>query len=456
MWLPENAPTARTLTDAGGKVTWCPSFFGVGMRPSTLSLLVTGLALGIPSGAPAQDLAGLITTLFTFGDCGQPLCLDVGTEHGDHFIPSVTQGNRTVIGFLTQSIGKSTANLPISATSSGTTFRIVGGLPVRSSTSAGPIYAERSQTLGRGRFFLGANVSGISFTTLNGAPVEDLQFNFGHEDVGNPALGDPVFENDLIGTRVTLDIDVQVAALFATWGILDFVDLGIAVPFVRTSVQGASEAQITPFGENPVHTFNGDPLNPILRATSAVSGSATGIGDVVGRLKINLGQGPKAGVAVLGDVRFPTGREEDFLGSGAASVRALAVVSTQFGNFAPHLNGGYVARTDSLQNDAVLATLGFDALVTPWATVAFDVLTEWQLGDTKIPLPDPIVLTQPFDRSYSSSSIPSRREDIVSASMGAKFTLRGGTVLVINGLVPLRGVGLQPDYIWTIGLEYGF
>lgn len=426
------------------------------MRPSTLSLLFAAVLAGTPAAARAQNMSGLINDLFTFGDCGQPLCLDLGTEHGNHFIPSVTQGSRSVIGFLTQSIGKSTANLPISATSSGTTFRIVGGLPVRTSTSAGPIYAERSQTLGRGRFFLGANVSGISFTTLNGAPVEDLRFNFGHEDVGNPGLGDPSFENDMISTRVSLDVDVQVAAVFATWGILDFVDLGVAVPFVRTSIEGASEAQISPFGPTALHNFNGDINNPVLRAATSVTGAATGIGDLVGRLKINLGQGAKAGVALLGDIRFPTGREEDLLGSGSTSIRALAILSTQFGNFAPHLNGGYAARTDTLQNDAILATLGFDALVAPWATVAFDLVSEWQVGDSKVSLPDPLIYTVPFDRQYPATSIPQKRENAINASLGAKFTVRGGMVLVFNGLVPLRNVGLQPDYLWTAGLEYAF
>jgi hypothetical protein len=426
------------------------------MRPSTLFLLLAGFTLAAPPAARAQGLSSLITDLFTFGDCGEPLCLDVGNEHAGHFIPAVTQGSRTVIGFLAQSIAKSASNLPISATSSGTTFKIVGGLPVRTSTSSGPIYAERSQTLGRGRFFVGANVSGVSFTTLNGGPVEDLRFTFGHEDVGNPGLGEPQFENDLITTRVSLDVDVQVAALFATWGILDFIDIGVAVPFVRAAIQGGSEAQITPFGPTAVHSFNGDPVNPVLRAVAGVSGSASGLGDVVGRLKINLGQGRSAGVAILGDVRFPTGREEDLLGAGSTTARAVAIVSTQFGNFAPHFNGGYAIRTDSLQNDAVLATLGFDALVAAWATVAFELVSEWQVGPSKIALPGPIILTQPFAREYPSTSIPERREDLIGASLGAKFTVRGGMVLVVNGLVPLRGAGLQPDYIWTAGLEYAF
>jgi hypothetical protein len=234
------------------------------------------------------------------------------------------------------------------------------------------------------------------------------------------------------------------------------VDIGVAVPFVRTSITGSNTAQFTPFGAVAVHRFGGDSLNPILRATRNASGSASGIGDVVGRVKINVGQGDHVGAAVLAEVRLPTGNEQDLLGAGSAAVRALAIIGTQFGTFAPHLNGGYVARTDSLQNDAILATLGFDALAADWATIAFDLVSEWQLGANKITLPGPIVYSVPFQRIYPSTTIPEKRENIMNAAFGAKFTVRGGAVIVLNGIVPLRKAGLQPDYVWTAGIEYAF
>src|SRR6188768_1303007 len=213
-----------------------------------LWFLATALLLPAREGN-AQSLSSLINALFTYGDCGQPLCLVLtgpDSVHQNHFIPAVTQGSQSVLGFLSQSIGRTTANLPISATSSGVTFKIVDGLPVKTSTSAGPIFAERSQTLGRGRFFIGANVSGISFSSLNSAPLADLRFNFGHQDVGAHGLGDPILENDLIFTQLSLDVNQQVATIFGTWGILDFVDIGVAVPVVRVSLAGTSVSQITP------------------------------------------------------------------------------------------------------------------------------------------------------------------------------------------------------------------
>ncbi|HEX9580963.1 MAG TPA: hypothetical protein VF970_07645 [Gemmatimonadales bacterium] len=418
--------------------------------------LATLAVLTFSSAGHAQSLRERFSDLFTFGTCGQPLCLDLDNEHGSHFLPDVAAGNLTVIAFLTEAMARSTATTPIGATSSGATFSVVGGLPVRTSTSAGPVFGERSQTLGRGRFFLGANVSAVSFTTLNGDPLDNLVLNFAHQDVGNPGLGDPVFENDVIRLDLGLNIDLLLASVIATWGISDFVDLGVAVPFVRTSLRGVSTAQVEPFGYPTAHFFGGDLANPVVRATSSMNASAAGLGDVVGRLKVNLGQGSKGGAALLAEVRFPTGDEENLLGAGATSARGLGIVALQFGNFSPHANAGYLVRTGALQSDAVLANLGFDNLMTPWATLAFDLISEWRVGESKLPLPGVIQFATPIVRQVPATSFPERREDRLDASLGVKFTMRGGTVLLVNGIIPLRKAGLQPDFLWTGGIEFGF
>ena len=54
-----------------------------------------------------------VSALFTFGTCGQPLCLDLNNTHGDHFLPSATQGNATVLGFVTEAMAKSASNIPM-------------------------------------------------------------------------------------------------------------------------------------------------------------------------------------------------------------------------------------------------------------------------------------------------------------------------------------------------------
>lgn len=404
----------------------------------------------------AQPLKPRLEQLFTFGSCGQPLCLDLPNFHGNHYIPSASSGNATVIGFVTQAVANATSSLPISATSSGATFSIVDGLPVRTSTSAGPVFGERPQTLGRRRALFGANVSTIQFTTLNGTPLDRIQLNFVHEDVAPGGLGDPEFENDVIRTNLGMRLNLVAASLFATYGLTDFIDIAVAVPLVRVNFSGVNVAQIDPFGPNPPHHFGGTDADPILRATSVVEGTAAGIGDVVGRVKVNFGQGARYGAALLAEVRLPTGDEENLLGAGTTSIRTLGIVGAQFGTFALHANGGYVVRTSAFQNDAVAMTLGFDQLVNQRMTLAFSLLSEASVGDSPFTLPEPIDIVLPFARRIETTSIPVRRADRLDASLGLKVAARGGTVIVFNGVAPLKKAGMQPDFFWNLGVEISF
>jgi hypothetical protein len=414
-----------------------------------------------PLAAQDPTLRSLLSQLFTFGNCGQPLCLDgsinAGNGHGNHFLSAAAGGNLAVISFISEAIGQSVAGTPISGTSSGATYSFVGGVPVRTSRSAGPIFAERSQTLGRGRLFFGSNVTGINFSTLGGIPIDNLTLNFTHEDVDNEgSLGDPQFENDLIQVRLGLDVNLMIATAFATYGLTDFIDVGIAVPFVRTSVRGSSEGQVHPFGPSAIHFFGGTPTDPVLRAATSVDGSKTGIGDVAGRIKFNVAQTSNFGAALLTDVRFPTGDEENLLGSGATAVRAVGILAGQFGSFSPHVNAGYLVRTDTLENDALLLTVGFDNLMSPWATAAVDLISEWQVGDNKITLPGSTQYDVPFVRIIQATPLVDRRQNRVSTSVGLKFTMREGTVLMGNAIIPITTAGLQSDVVWTAGLELTF
>ena len=423
--------------------------------------LVAVLALTPQAGHAQVDDLGLrgriALELFTFGDCGTPLCLDLTNLHGDHFIPSLASGNQAVIAFLTQSIGEATQRVPLSATSSGATFSVVGGVPVRTSISAGPIFGERTQTLGRGRLFVGASVTGIEFTSLNGVPLENLALTFAHSnEAPSDTLGNPVFENDLMALQLEMGVNVLVGTIAVTAGVTDFLDVGVAVPLVRTQVSGRSEAQFLPFGSTAIHRFGGTDTNPVLRATSSMEGSASGIGDVAARAKLNLGQGTRMGAAVLAEVRFATGKEEDLLGTGATQVRAMGLYSAQFGSFSPHANVGYIMRSSEEQNDAIVLSLAADNLLSDWATLAVGIESELQVGDNEFVLPSEIVLQDPFLRQIPATNVPNKSGDLLRASIGGKFTVRGGTVLVVNGLFPLREVGLQPDFVWTVGLDFPF
>src|SRR5256884_548292 len=133
------------------------------MRRCLCSLL--GLTLAATS-LDAQGLRDKISDLFILGAAQDPLFLsgpagsDAATAlHADHFVPSAVSDNGTLISFIGTAISQNVANIPVSATSGGSTFHFEGGVPVPTSRSPGSVFSERAQTLGRGRVFIGAKVN---------------------------------------------------------------------------------------------------------------------------------------------------------------------------------------------------------------------------------------------------------------------------------------------------------
>jgi hypothetical protein len=300
-------------------------------------------------------------------------------------------------------------------------------------------------------------VTQMDFQRLRGVPLDRISFNFTHEDADSNGLGSPNFENDLIRVQVAMNVSLLVASFGLTYGLVDGVDVGVTVPFVRTSMSGTSVAQIIPANPAEIdHYFGGTSTSPVLSAVRTVRGSAAGLGDVEGHLKINVAQGDHVGVAVFGSARFPTGDENNLLGSGAFSGRGLGVLSVRLGQLSTHLNLGYTVRDAVTQNNSVDGSLGYDVLVAPTVTMAFDVVSSWQIGASNLHVPAPVVYTQPITRTLDVTNIPSQPDNYMALSFGFKFRTRRGIEIVTNALFPLRDSGLQPNVTWTGALQYNF
>ena len=455
------------------------------MRNRVLArLLILGAALLLaPVAADAQannTLRGRISQLFIFGAGEAPLFLGGSADpnnpaniqaHGNHFVPAAVAENGSLIGFISDAIAGSVGNVPIATTSGGVTFRFEGGIPVKTSLSSGPIFAERAQTLGRGRTSVGIGRSSFQFTSLRGVPMDNISLIFTHENVdfagcdslngGDCSLmGIPRLENEIMAFRLNLALDVTVTTLYATYGLADRLDLGLIVPLVSTKLHGESNAQIIPFGPPPaVHFFGGTPTDPVLSASRTVDGSSFGLGDVTVRMKLGVHEAQNSGLALLGEARFGTGNPDDLLGSGSFSARGLAVISGRIDAFSPHFNLGYLYHAPGGQrtgNDAVLVTGGFDDLLSEHITLAADVMSELQVGRSRLRLPGPVTYDAPYHRVIEPTTIPDRRDDLVSGSFGGKFTIPGGFTLIANALIPLNRGGMRPDILYTTGLEVDF
>jgi len=425
------------------------------MRRSLLGLC---LVATIGSTANAQGMRDRLRELFSFGECGRPLCLDNSVNatngHGDHFIPDLIARNGAILGFLADAIAANASNFPLSASASGETYRFVGGLPVKTSGSLGPIFGERYQTLGKNRWVVGTNMTGVNFTSLRGVPMNDIILNFTHDDVPPAGLGAPVRENDVLQVTLDLNVNLLVTTFFATWGATDKLDLGLAVPIVHTGLTGRSTGQFFPFGIPTSHFFAGDSAHPVLSANATTYGFETGLGDIAMRAKWQAWSNDKAGVSVMGDMRLPTGSTEDLTGAGKIAIRGLVIASGQFGDFSPHVNAGYFMRGG--YNDYLLGTLGFDQPVSSWATLAIDVISEWQVGESSLELPGDVTYLFPVERHVTPTNIPNIDDHRVNGSFGMKFKTPGGPIIVGNALIPLRRGGLESRFTWTVGIDANF
>jgi hypothetical protein len=447
---------------------------GALLRSIALAALVT---VGIPFPSEAQSLRERISNLFVFGAGQEPLFLAGSGDpnnpaalqaHGEHFIPASSAENAALISLIGDALGSSISNIPIGSTSGSESFSFVGGVPVRTSTSSGPIFAERAQTLGRGRVLVGASRTGFRFATLRGVDLRNIKLTFTHQNVDFPACdavfagdctryGVPAFENDEIDFRLSMDLDVSVTSMYVTYGVTDRFDVGLVLPIVQADFRGESTAQIQPFGGTSVaHFFEGTQTNPGLVGNRQSLGSAAGLGDVTVRAKVNLREAPNASAALLVDGRFPTGSQEDLLGSGKFSARALAILNSRIGDFSPHVNVGYLHHSGTARNDAVLATIGFDQRMSDRFTLAADLVSELQVGDSKLNLPGTVTFEAPFRRTLEPTNIPDIRDDIVNGSFGLKLAPARSVVLVLNTLFPLNRGGMRPNLVYTAGVEYAF
>jgi hypothetical protein len=444
----------------------------------SIALTIAALLLsGTATSAQAQNLRQRISNLFIFGEGQEPLFLAGSGDpnnpaslqvHGEHFIPASSAENGALISLIGDALGQSISGIPIGSTSGSETFRFEGGVPERTSTSAGAIFAERAATLGKNRVLVGISRTSFSFATLRGVNMHDIQLTFTHQNVDFPGCsaqvggdcskyGIPVLENDAMDFHLSMDLDVAVTPIYVTYGITDRVDVSVVVPVVQANFRGESNAQIIPFGgTTATHYFAGTPTNPILSASRQSLGSAAGLGDVDVRGKFNLRQNVDADVAVLVDLRFPTGGTGDLLGSGKFAGRVLGIVDTHFGNFSPHINAGYQYHAGDQQNDAVLGTVGFDELMGSRVTLAADLVSALQVGDSKLVLPGIVTYESPFRRTLNPTNIPSTRDDIVDGSFGVKVAPARNTIIVLNALFPLNRGGLRPNLAYTFGIERTF
>lgn len=391
--------------------------------------------------ADAGDLARLLTQLYP-GD-GPGITLS-DTGHRAHFTGESLVELNTLSEDLTSALG----NFATTSTVASYTFDFELGVPVRSTDSLGPIVSERATTIGGLRLNLGFSYNRLDYKRFEGDDLDDITLFFTHFDVNGDGVIGPVPGNDVETDRMQVDLDIDLAqnvfALYGTFGILDNLDVSISVPYLTVDLQAKAFADVErnavdvmcPDGSRGtsacVHIFDppdGDPM------TSLVRGHANGFGDVLLRGKYHFLRSEewRPNLAFVGQVRFPTGDEDDLLGTGDWRGMPMLVADKTFGWVTPHINLGFeiVGGKSDLNN--LKYFVGFDARLHPRFTTVIDLLGRWEPSGDGI------------------------GDNLLDIAVGGKFGVFRSLVLVANFIVPLnRNQGLRPDFIWALGVEYTF
>ena len=481
-------------------VLGCGSLPGFGQSLLQQGTVVTGLCYGHESN-PGCVLPNL------FGSTGLTLAVPAGGfSHYAHFVGAAQTTLNTT---LSTAIATQLAILPIISPASGFTFNYdaSAGVYVRSTTSFGPVYSERAETIGRGKFSFGVSYQRFRFSTLDGINLHNIPAVFSHVPGTGPAGADEPYEADVIQTTNSLGLNMDQTLMFATVGVTDHLDLSVAVPISSVRFDAVSVANIdrvsgqyftlSTTGQvfpNP-HSFAGGSLTNYYASTP--TGSAAGIGDVTFRAKQSVYRGPNVQVSAAVDVRTPTGNAREYLGSGAVGVKPFVIISANH-RFSPHLNLGYQWNGSSIlagnltgstifeQNEQVYITngpatksrlpgdltysLGADYGVSKLLTLSFDYL-----GQTLINAPrvlrdyaqtdnDSGVCNVVSGTTYcgmSSMTLPtiSGTKDTITLSnfaVGLKYNLFHQLLLTADLLFRMDDKGLRQNVTPLIALSYAF
>jgi hypothetical protein len=290
-------------------------------------------------------------------------------------LTSSNYGQAVPVSALTNTLSASIATqlsvIPVASPASAVITRkdSASGAELPVSSTLGPIFTERGETIGKHKFYVGISNQDFHFTSLNGQSLRSLQLLA----PGGSQTGLTTNGQTMTTYPVTVDIGVDVKlgqnVAFLTYGVTDRIDVSLGLPIVHSSISSATyNAQIwvgNGLGKlsssNPncwcLDTFT--PGTPPTAASSGLgglvlpgeinsaSGSNSGFGDLLLRFKRTMVRQKNLALAAGADLRLPTGDEKNYLGTGATAIKpflALSLYTTPFSNgivFSPHANVGW-------------------------------------------------------------------------------------------------------------------
>ena len=304
---------------------------------------------------------------------------------------------------LNASIATALSIIPLSSPASGVITRVdpATGADLPVSGTLGPIFTERAETIGKGKFYIGFSHQDFHFTKFNGTSLNALSILYPGGDASKVLLSGNQLSTVPATFGVGMDVRLSQDIAFLTYGVTDRLDVSLGLPTIHSAVSARTyDGTIyagNGFGTNGSTCWCVDTFTPgyYTLAEPNIGQSAmskTGFGDLLLRVKGTVVNKPNLVMAVGGDVRFPTGDAQNYLGVGTTTFKPFVAVSFYSKPlahnivFSPHFDVGWEFGGKSILGGqlqpSMQTTSGLDYYAAPFTTTKGylpDVFT-WALG----------------------------------------------------------------------------
>jgi hypothetical protein len=272
----------------------------------------------------------------------------------------------------------------------------------------------------------------------------------------------------VVTTITSIEARISQATTFITVGVTDRLDVSLAVPVADVEIKASSDATVQRLGTTNelTHFFRQSDGEVGEERIFSAAGRATGVGDLMVRVKGTVLHDARNGVAAGVDVRLPTGDELNLLGTGTTSLQPFVIWSGTFGTISPHVNASYKWNGSSVLAgnpdtgerahfpDHASYAVGADVSVNQRLTIAFDLIGQYFIDAERL-------RPEPFHALDNVSVFPNvvftqESFNALSGSVGLKANLLQRLLVDVNLLFKIDEHGLRDRVTPLVGLEYSF
>jgi hypothetical protein len=365
-------------------------------------------------------------------------------------LPTALHTNPPTFNFFNETFATQIGQLPLATPASGFifTFDKQQGVYKASQESFGPLLAERVETIGRHKVYVAFTYQRFAFSEIDGNDLHHLPILFSFPSSPNATV--------ITVTDNRVDSRVNQYVVFGTFGLSDHVDVSVAIPIERVSLGVASKG--TEFSTSSPATSS---------FTEYLPGVASGLGDVVLAAKGTVFRHEQYGFAIGGELRLPSGDEQNFLGSGTVGIKPYLVAARR-GKIAPHLNlayqwnGSSPLAIDQNGKQGSLPgffgyTLGADMGLSKRFTFTADWVGQHFFDAPQISTPRDVTAIVNSQEAVFSTIVPlNGGYNVNNFAVGVKANPWRNLLVLGNITIKLDDGGLRAPVVPLVGISYSF